>query len=119
MPQTVHHPLTPRASPRSLGSLQEEVDPAFHIGVAILVEMQFGNVAQAETARQFVTEIMPRVFECRHGRLLLALFAAAAASALALVQTKLAPGESTDGAVFFPDGRQAAGHRSPGGADEH
>jgi len=30
------------------------------------------------------------------------LKAAAAASALALVQTKLAPGESTDGAVFFP-----------------
>src|SRR3954454_1481831 len=27
--------------------------------------------------------------------------AAAAASALAMVQTKLAPGESTDGAVFF------------------
>ena len=30
------------------------------------------------------------------------LKAAATASALALVQTKLAPGESTDGAVFFP-----------------
>ena len=28
--------------------------------------------------------------------------AAAAASAIALVETKLAPGESTDGAVFFP-----------------
>ena len=32
--------------------------------------------------------------------------AAATASALAMVQTKLAPGESTDGAVFFPtDGK--------------
>jgi hypothetical protein len=30
------------------------------------------------------------------------LKAAAAASALAMVQTKLGPGESTDGAVFFP-----------------
>lgn len=30
------------------------------------------------------------------------LKAAAAASALCMVQTKLAPGESTDGAVFFP-----------------
>ncbi len=30
------------------------------------------------------------------------LKAAATASAMALVQTKLAPGESTDGAVFFP-----------------
>jgi hypothetical protein len=30
------------------------------------------------------------------------LKAAAAASAMAMVQTKLAPGESTDGAVFFP-----------------
>lgn len=30
------------------------------------------------------------------------LKAAAAASAIALVQTKLAPGQSTDGAVFFP-----------------
>jgi hypothetical protein len=30
------------------------------------------------------------------------LKAAAAASALALVETRLAPGESTDGAVFFP-----------------
>ena len=30
------------------------------------------------------------------------LKAAAAASAIALVQTKLTPGESTDGAVFFP-----------------
>ena len=30
------------------------------------------------------------------------LKAAATASALAMVQTKLAPGESTDGAVFFP-----------------
>ena len=35
------------------------------------------------------------------------LKAAAAASALALVQTKLMPGESTDGAVFFPtEGKQ-------------
>ena len=34
------------------------------------------------------------------------LKAAATASALALVQTRLAPGESTDGAVFFPtDGK--------------
>jgi hypothetical protein len=34
------------------------------------------------------------------------LKAAAAASAIALVQTKLAPGQSTDGAIFFPvDGR--------------
>ena len=34
------------------------------------------------------------------------LKAAAAASALALIQTKLMPGESTDGAVFFPtDGK--------------
>jgi hypothetical protein len=34
------------------------------------------------------------------------LKAAAAASALALVQTKMMPGESTDGAVFFPtDGK--------------
>jgi len=34
------------------------------------------------------------------------LKAAAAASALAMVHTKLAPGESTDGAVFFPtDGK--------------
>ena len=31
------------------------------------------------------------------------LKAAAAASALAMVQTKLGPGESTDGAVFFPN----------------
>jgi hypothetical protein len=30
------------------------------------------------------------------------LRAAATASALAMVQTKLAPGQSTDGAVFFP-----------------
>jgi hypothetical protein len=30
------------------------------------------------------------------------LKAAAAASAIALVETKLTPGESTDGAVFFP-----------------
>lgn len=36
----------------------------------------------------------------------LKLKAAAAASALALVQTKMMPGESTDGAVFFPtDGK--------------
>src|SRR4029077_13360826 len=40
------------------------------------------------------------------------LKAAAAASALALVQSKLAPGESTDGAVFFAtDGKPlVAGH---------
>lgn len=40
------------------------------------------------------------------------LKAAAAASALALVQSKLAPGETTDGAVFFPtDGKPlVAGH---------
>ena len=38
------------------------------------------------------------------------LKAAAAASALAMVQTKLAPGESTDGAVFFPtDGKILGG----------
>jgi hypothetical protein len=38
--------------------------------------------------------------------------AAATASALAMVQTKLLPGESTDGAVFFPtDGKpMGAGH---------
>ena len=38
------------------------------------------------------------------------LKAAAAASALAMVQTRLIPGESTDGAVFFPtDGKILAG----------
>ena len=37
------------------------------------------------------------------------LKAAAAASAVALVQTRLAPGESTDGAVFFPSGGKALG----------
>jgi len=38
--------------------------------------------------------------------------AAATASALALVQTKLPPGESTDGAVFFPtDGKQLGSGR--------
>jgi hypothetical protein len=40
------------------------------------------------------------------------LKAAAAASAIALVQTKLAPGQSTDGAVFLPaEGKQLAGGR--------
>jgi hypothetical protein len=40
------------------------------------------------------------------------LKAAAAASAIALVQTKLAPGQSTDGAVFLPfDGKPLAGGR--------
>jgi hypothetical protein len=38
--------------------------------------------------------------------------AAAAASAIALVQIKLAPGETTDGAVFFPnEGRPLSGGR--------
>jgi hypothetical protein len=37
------------------------------------------------------------------------LKAAAAASALCMVQTKLAPGESTDGAVFFPTDGKALG----------
>lgn len=38
--------------------------------------------------------------------------AAAAASAIALVQTKLGPGETTDGAVFFPnEGRPLNGGR--------
>jgi len=37
------------------------------------------------------------------------LKAAAAASAVALVQTKLAPGDSTDGAVFFPSGGKPLG----------
>ena len=36
--------------------------------------------------------------------------AAAAASALAFVQTKLTPGESTDGAVFFDGKSLGAGH---------
>lgn len=40
------------------------------------------------------------------------LKAAAAASAIALVQTKLAPGQSTDGAVFFQF--PATGRRAPG-----
>jgi hypothetical protein len=35
--------------------------------------------------------------------------AAAAASAIALVTTKLAPGQSTDGAVFYPNGGKALG----------
>jgi hypothetical protein len=39
------------------------------------------------------------------------LKAAAAASAIALVQTKLAPGESTDGAVFFGADNKSAGQR--------
>jgi hypothetical protein len=40
------------------------------------------------------------------------LKAAAAASAIALVQVKLAPGESTDGAVFFPtEGKQLGSGR--------
>jgi hypothetical protein len=38
--------------------------------------------------------------------------AAAAASAIAFVQIKLAPGQSTDGAIFFPAGSRAA---SPSG----
>jgi hypothetical protein len=37
------------------------------------------------------------------------LRAAATASAMAMVQTKLAPGESTDGAVFFPTGGKPLG----------
>jgi hypothetical protein len=37
------------------------------------------------------------------------LKAAAAASAIALVQTKLAPGESTDGAVFFGSENKSSG----------
>ncbi|MGI8745861.1 MAG: hypothetical protein ACR2NN_25445 [Bryobacteraceae bacterium] len=37
------------------------------------------------------------------------LKAAAAASAIALVRTKLAPGESTDGAVFFPNSGKPLG----------
>ena len=37
------------------------------------------------------------------------LKAAAAASSVALVQTKLAPGQSTDGAVFFPAGGKPLG----------
>jgi len=37
------------------------------------------------------------------------LKAAAAASAIALVSTKLNPGESTDGAVFFPNAGKALG----------
>src|SRR5581483_8757905 len=37
------------------------------------------------------------------------LKAAAAASAIALVNTKLAPGESTDGAVFFPNAGKTLG----------
>lgn len=39
------------------------------------------------------------------------LRAAAAASAIALVQTRLAPGESTDGAVFFAEAKPLAGGR--------
>ena len=40
------------------------------------------------------------------------LKAAAAASAIALIETKLKPGESTDGAIFFPaSGRPLAGLR--------
>jgi hypothetical protein len=39
------------------------------------------------------------------------LRAAAAASALALVQTRLAPGESTDGAVFFGESKLLVGGR--------
>jgi hypothetical protein len=35
--------------------------------------------------------------------------AAAAASAIAFVQTKLAPGQSTDGAVFYPHGGRGLG----------
>ncbi len=37
------------------------------------------------------------------------LKAAAAASAIAFVRTKLLPGESTDGAVFFPNGSKPLG----------
>lgn len=37
------------------------------------------------------------------------LKAAAAASAIALVKTKLAPGDSTDGAVFFPNSGKTLG----------
>jgi hypothetical protein len=37
------------------------------------------------------------------------LKAAAAASAIAFVQTKLAPGQSTDGAVFYPNAGKPLG----------
>ena len=47
------------------------------------------------------------------------LKAAAAASAIALVQTKLAPGESTDGAVFFEADGKALRPRQTGGPHQH
>ena len=47
------------------------------------------------------------------------LRAAATASALAMVQTKLVPGESTDGAVFFATEGKVAGTGSPGGPHEY
>ena len=66
-----------RAAARPLGAFQQEIDAAFDIRMPVLVEVQFGNVPEDQTGRQFVAQIMPRMFERGHGLLLLPFRAAA------------------------------------------
>ena len=66
------HPISPR--PRRLfRAFQQEIDAAFDVRIAVLVEMQLGDMPEAQAAGQFVTEIMPGVLQGVHGLLLLPL----------------------------------------------
>ncbi len=61
------------AATRFFRTFQKKVDPAFDIGVAVLLEMQLGDVPEAQAAGQFVTQKMPGVFEGVERFFLLAL----------------------------------------------
>ena len=66
-----------RAPARPFGAFEQEIDAAFDIRMPVLVEVQFGNVPEDQTLRQFVTQVMARMFERGHGLLLLPFRAAA------------------------------------------
>src|SRR5437867_5928874 len=59
------------AGTRFFRSLEKEVDAALNLRMVILMEMQLRDMPETEPAGQFMTQIMPRVFE---GRQRFALF---------------------------------------------
>jgi hypothetical protein len=62
---------------RFFRTFQQEIDAAFHVRIAVLVEVELRDMPEAEAGGQLVTEIMPGMVEGRH-RLLLLPFGAAA-----------------------------------------
>ncbi|SPF56197.1 hypothetical protein SBA4_80010 [Candidatus Sulfopaludibacter sp. SbA4] len=64
--------LVPDWTPGSPGALEQKINAAFDVLIAVVVEMQLGDVAETQAGGQLVAQVMPGVLQgCQ--RLLLLL----------------------------------------------